>query len=100
MHYLCGRRTLAEQFTEWKGGFLIFDSNLLPADHENECYLYIQVEAYSSYHSPGILFSFSEWEMEGDCDHTNLTIVDGDDDELRRSQDYPPTSVQGLCKAV
>ena len=93
MHYMCGRETSAEQFTEWKGGFLLFDSNLLPSDHDLECNITLHIGAYSSVYSPGIVFSFSEWEMDfPDCDRNNLTIVEGD---WRQSTGYPRRSIRG-----
>ena len=86
MHYLCGKITEPTQWHVWKGGFLIFDSDLLPSDHELECSLTLQVDAYPSYYSSGVVFSFSEWEMDfADCDRNNLTIVDGDLDKNKFS---------------
>ena len=86
MHHMCNRRSYPDPFTEWKGGFLIFNSQLLPAEHENECAIFLRTTS-----SQGIVINFSEWEMEGNCDSVNLTIVDG---ELR-DRSYPGKSLDG-----
>lgn len=76
MHNLCDK--MAGESTDWRGGFLTFDSNYLPSDHNYECTTYVQPRSYGFIHSPGILLSFSSWEMEGDCEDVNVTIVDGE----------------------
>ena len=52
----------------------------------NECAILLQTAS-----SQGIVINFSEWEMEGNCESVNLTIVDG---ELR-DRSYPGKSLDG-----
>ena len=75
MHYVCGQ-IIAQ--TE-KGGFLVFDSDLLPAGHQRACRVVIQpapteISPTSKNH---VLFHFSGFEVGDNCQDTNVTVQDG-----------------------
>ena len=72
MHDMCNQG-YPDPFTEWKGGFLKFNSLLLPEEYENECAVFLRTAS-----SQGIVINFSRLMFIGDCDMVNLTIVDGE----------------------
>ena len=82
MHYSCGQTIGGSDL----GGFLVFNSDLLPSSEPYKCTVYIQPGADMIGDKPyGILFHFSDFEMPGGwCRDANLTVIDGMD----RSQDY------------
>lgn len=75
MHHTCGQ-TLSQSD---RGGFLILNSDLLPAGHQNDCRVVIQPESTKSSTTSGyhVLFHFSDFEVGRHCQDTNVTVLDG-----------------------
>ena len=75
MHYICGQ-TVAQ--TE-RGGYIVFDSDLLPAGHQDDCRVVIQPKPTYNQGTAGsfVLFYFSGFQVGNNCHDTNLTIHDG-----------------------
>ena len=74
MHYSCDK-TIGESEL---GGFLTFDSDLLPADHWNDCTVMVRPRKFGVDH--GILFHLSDVDIGGTsihCNDANLTVIDG-----------------------
>ena len=73
MHDSCGETIGGAD----RGGILTFNSELLPAAYQYDCRVSIKPRYFGLQHSPGILFHFSEIEIGGYCQYSNLTVIDG-----------------------
>ena len=75
MHYICGQ-TVAQ--TE-RGGYIVFDSDLLPAGHQDDCSVVIQPKPTYNHGTAGssVLFYFSDFQVGKYCQDTTLTVHDG-----------------------
>ena len=81
MHNVCGR-TISQ--TE-KGGFLVFNSFLLPAAYKMDCSVVIQPAPTESSTTSGhyVLFHFSNFKVGENCQHTNVIVLDGNGINMR-----------------
>ena len=79
------------------GGFMSFDSDQLPWNHQYECSVQVRPAVFNDPHrTPRILFHFSDVEIGQDrCDDVNLTVVDGS----LRPWDYNHDTVKGTFAA-
>ena len=75
MHYTCGQ-TISQSD---RGGFLVLNSDLLPAGHQYDCRVVIQPESTKSSSTSGyhVLFYFSDFEVGRYCQDSNVTVLDG-----------------------
>ena len=75
MHFTCGQ-TISQSD---RGGFLVLNSDLLPAGHQYDCRVVIQPESTKSSSTSGyhVLFHFSDFEVGRYCQDTNVTVLDG-----------------------
>ena len=75
MHFVCGQ-TIAQ--TE-RGGYIVFDADLLPVGHEDDCSLVIQPKPTYNQVTPGsyVLFYFSGFQIGNNCQDMYVEVNDG-----------------------
>ena len=84
MHQSCSEKIRSTD----PGGIIIFDSALFPAAQQVGCSVVIQQRTYGLHYPSGILFRFSDIDIDGPCQNNNITITDG-------SNQYNNLGVQG-----
>ena len=75
MHFVCGQ-TIAQ--TE-RGGYIVFDADLLPVGHEDDCSVVIQPKPTYNQVTPGsyVLFYFSGFQIGNNCQDMYVEVKDG-----------------------
>ena len=75
MHFVCGQ-TIAQ--TE-RGGYIVFDADLLPVGHEDDCSVVIQPKPTYNQVTPGsyVLFYFSGFQIGNNCQDMYVEVNDG-----------------------
>ena len=72
MHQSCSEKIRSTD----PGGVITFDSTLFPAAQQVDCSVVIQQRTYGLHYPSGILFRFSDIDIDGPCQNNNITITD------------------------